>query len=166
MNNAPFSNIVVANNLIADYAGHSAINLGDGGSGTISYGPNVGLYNNIATNNANADNGHPVFGNQGNANVANVNNVNLLPLATGLGIFVSYTQNHGGTADFHLVASALSLIRKGTNLSANAAQCPEIMFDRDGKPRPASGAWDIGPYVYGVGRPAAPTGLRVVPNGQ
>ncbi len=163
MTNAPFSNIIVSNNLIADYGGHYAINLGNGGSGTISYGSNVGLYNNIATNNTNQDNGHPVFGNEGNPKVTNSNNVNFLPVS--IGVFVSYTQNRGGTADFHLLGSASSLIRKGTNLSANAAQCPEIMFDRDGKSRPASGAWDIGPYVAGVGRPAAPTGLRVVPNG-
>ena len=134
MGGAPFSNIVVSNNLIADYGAHGAINLGDGGSGTISYGSNVGLYNNIATNNTNDQNGHPVFGNQGNAKVANINNVNLV-LASGSGVFASYTQNQANLADFRLVSSASSLIGKGTNLSANAAQCPEIMFDRDGKPR-------------------------------
>ena len=153
MTNAPFSNIIVSNNLIADYGWHYAINLGDGGSGTVSYGSNVGLYNNIATNNYNEDNGHPVFSNQGNPKVANANNVNFLPLATGSGVFVSYTQSKANVADFHLVSSAASLIRKGTNLSAKAAQCPEIMFDRDGKPRPTTGAWDIGPYQYVSGAP-------------
>jgi hypothetical protein len=119
--------------------------LGDGGSGTISYGSNVGLYNNIATNNTNDQNGHPVFGNQGNAKVGNIHNVNLV-LASASGVFASYTRNQANLADFHLVSSASSLIGKGTNLSANAAECPEIMFDRDGKPRPATGAWSVGPY--------------------
>jgi len=146
MSNSPFANIIVSNNLIADYAGHYAISLGDGGSGTVSYGANVGLYNNIATNNTQEHNGHPVFSNLGNPKVANANNVNLLPLVTGAGVFASYTQNQANLADFHLVSSASSLIGKGTNLSANAAQCPEIIFDRDGKPRPATGAWSVGPY--------------------
>ena len=166
MTNAPFSNIIVSNNLIADYGGQYAINLGDRGPGTISYGSNVGLYNNVATNNTNQHNGHPVFGNVGNPKVANSNNVNFIPASVSAGVFVSYRQNHAGTADFHLRMSASSLIGKGTNLSANAAQCPEIMFDRDGKPRPTSGAWDIGPYVVGGGQPAAPTRLRIVPKGQ
>jgi hypothetical protein len=166
MNNAPFSNVVVSNNLIADYTFHTAINVGDRGSGTISYGLNIGLWNNIATNNTSDKNTNGVFKNQGNPKVTNVANVNLNPLATGRRVFVSYTQNKANLADFHLVSTASSLIGKGTNLSAYAAQCPEIMFDRDGKPRPASGAWDIGPYVVGVGRPPAATRLRVVPKGR
>jgi hypothetical protein len=146
MSSAPFNNIVVCNNLIADYTWHPATSVGDGGAGTISYGINIGIWNNVATNNGAVANGHPVFGNQGNPKVANVANVNFLPMATGSGVFVNYAQKHGDTADFHLVSSATALIGKGTNLSANAAECPEIMFDRDGKPRPATGAWSVGLY--------------------
>jgi hypothetical protein len=144
--NAPFNNVVVSNNLIADYTFHGAINVGDGGSGIISYGSNIGLWNDVATNNSSDTNGNLVFKNQGNPKVANVANVNFLSMATGSGVFVNYAEKHGDTADFHLVSSATALIGKGTNLSANAAQCPEIMFDRDGKPRPATGAWSVGPY--------------------
>lgn len=147
MNNAPFSNIIVTNNIIVDYGQHYAINVGDGGSGTIAYGANVGLWNNIATNNTNSDTGHPTFGNSGNPGVTNINNVNLA-IATGAGIWTSYVQNRADIADFHLLATATQFIGHGTNLSSNAAQCPEIQFDRDGVQRPTSGAWDIGPYQY------------------
>lgn len=143
--NAPFKNVVVAGNLIADYTHHNAANVGDGGAGTISFQGNNGLWNNIAT----FSTANPVFRGNPPDKVANLNNVNL----TSTSSFVRYQQNHGDTADFHLMSGATSLIGKGTNLSSNAAQCPEIMFDRDGNPRPASGAWDIGPYQYAAGGP-------------
>ena len=57
--------------------------------------------------------------------------------------FVSYTHYGGTNNNLHLLATALALRAMGTNLSSY------FTFDRDGNPRPASGAWDIGPYVYG-----------------
>ncbi len=47
------------------------------------------------------------------------------------------------SSDYHLSAGATSLIGKGANLYSN------FTTDKDGNPRPATGAWDIGPYVYG-----------------
>lgn len=62
--------------------------------------------------------------------------------------------------DFHLT-SASSLRGKGTNLSSLFAT------DKDGNPRPATGAWDIGPYQFSSTPtlpPNAPaTNLRIVP---
>src|SRR6267142_3395386 len=148
MNQAPFDNIVVAHNIVVDYTWHQAIAVGSGGSGTISYGANIGVWNNLATNNGAVDNGHPVFGETGNSKVTILNNVNFLHMPTGAGVFADYIQNYADAADFHLVSSAATLIGKGTNLSAQAGNCPELMFDRAGKPRPTSGAWDIRPYQY------------------
>jgi hypothetical protein len=58
--------------------------------------------------------------------------------------------------DYHLTSNSI-LRGKGTNLS--------YLFttDKDGNPRPASGAWEIGPYQYAGSAPAAPTGVHVVP---
>jgi hypothetical protein len=47
--------------------------------------------------------------------------------------------------DFHLTSSS-SLIGKGTVITDPAV--PELQEDADGVARPASGAWDIGPYQY------------------
>jgi hypothetical protein len=45
--------------------------------------------------------------------------------------------------DFHLLKTATSFIQQGANLSSYFAT------DKDGNTRPASGAWDLGPYQYG-----------------
>ena len=47
------------------------------------------------------------------------------------------------SSDYHLSAGATALIGKGANLYAYAT------IDKDGNPRPATGAWDIGAYAYG-----------------
>lgn len=48
-------------------------------------------------------------------------------------------------------------IGKGANLSSI------FTTDKDGNPRPSSGAWDIGPYQSASsGAPSAPTGLKIV----
>lgn len=148
MGGAPFKNVVVANNLVADYTFHIAISLGDGGSGTISYQGNVGAWNNIATFGT-----QTVFRLNPTNTVINLNNVNLNSTSS----FVSYAQNRADLGNFRLVSGATALIGKGTNLSSQATSCPQIMFDRDGKPRPSSGAWDIGPYQFVSGPTPTPT---------
>lgn len=66
--------------------------------------------------------------------------------------------------NYHLQASSPA-INSGINLSSYCADTPELCLDKDGKPRPQSGAWDIGAYVYVPGGdtapPGAPTGLSV-----
>jgi hypothetical protein len=55
--------------------------------------------------------------------------------------FASYSANNTGN-DYHLRAAASALIGLGANQSSFFG------VDFDGKPRPATGAWDIGPYQY------------------
>jgi hypothetical protein len=156
MNNAPFSDIVVANNIVADYGSHTAIALGAGGSGTIQYGSNLRVQNNIILNNNSTNPIHP------DPNVTISNNV----LSTGAGMFVSYIPNKANTADFHLVSPAPTLIGAGVNLTVNS-DISNITLDRDGVQRPASGNWDIGPYQYSATpqapqAPQAPQNLRIL----
>jgi hypothetical protein len=57
--------------------------------------------------------------------------------------FVNYAANN------YRLAAGSPLIGKGLNLSSTVGSS----LDRDGVARPASGAWDIGPYQYGQGLP-------------
>jgi hypothetical protein len=158
---ANMSNIVVAHNSILDYTFHEGTAIGEsgkGGGGTNVYGANIGVWNNIATNNTCAQ---ATFGDDTNPSVANAGNVNFQPMPTGAGVFVSYTQNRADLANLHLVSTATALIGHGTNLSSQAGNCPEIMFDRDGVARPASGPWDIGPYQYVGGPPKISIGIAI-----
>jgi len=47
-------------------------------------------------------------------------------------------------SNYHLSAGATALIGKGLNLYSLST------IDKDGNPRQASGAWEIGPYAYGT----------------
>jgi len=74
--------------------------------------------------------------------ITNYDNV-VLTTSQALTDFVSF--NAGSTNDnFHLLPTAAALIGKGVNLAAY------FTADKDGNPRPATGAWDIGPYQYSV----------------
>jgi hypothetical protein len=152
MTNAPFSDIVVANNIVADYDGHMAISLGTGGFGSISYGSNLRVQNNIILNN---NSPNPI---RQDSQVTISNNV----LSTGAGMFVSYTSNAANTANFHLVSPDPTLIGAAVNLTASS-DISNITLDREGVQRPASGNWDIGPYQYGsTSTPAPPQNLRIL----
>jgi hypothetical protein len=63
--------------------------------------------------------------------------------AIAISLFVNYLA--GSTnSDFHLKSGAGSLIGQGVNLSAY------FTTDYAGNTRPATGPWDIGPYIYGT----------------
>ena len=63
--------------------------------------------------------------------------------ANAISLFVNYIA--GSTnSDFHLKSGAGSLIGQGVNLSAY------FTTDYAGNTRPATGPWDIGPYIYGT----------------
>ena len=63
--------------------------------------------------------------------------------ANATSLFVNYVA--GSTnSDFHLKSGAGSLIGQGVNLSAY------FTTDYAGNTRPATGPWDIGPYIYGT----------------
>jgi hypothetical protein len=63
---------------------------------------------------------------------------------SGLPTFTSYSVRSASN-DFHLLVSDTAARGQGANLSAY------FTTDRDGVTRPASGAWDLGPYQYAAG---------------
>jgi hypothetical protein len=72
---------------------------------------------------------------------------------TGIPDFVSYSA-YNTSNNLHLLSGATSDIGTGLNLSTY------FTTDKDGNPRPATGAWDMGAYVYNsAGVPVPPTGL-------
>jgi hypothetical protein len=152
LTNAPFNDIVVCNNIVADYASHIAIAIGTGGSGSISYGSNLRVENNIVTNN---QSGTPI---RPDSHFTNSNNV----VSSGVGYFVSYTANKANTANFHLVSPDTTLIGAGANLTS-VSSFAGVTLDRDGNQRPATGSWNIGPYgVTGSGPGGEPSNLRII----
>jgi len=73
-----------------------------------------------------------------------------------------------GSNDFHLQSNSAAR-GAGINLYNTMSQLPWGSYDYEGKPYPASGAWDVGPLQYASGSvgnppPAAPTGLTAVVN--
>lgn len=66
--------------------------------------------------------------------------------------------------DFRLTATDNVARGKGRNLSYLVGSVPMIEIDFDGNTRPASGAWDIGPYQFDLSnRPSPPRGGRISP---
>jgi len=130
-----FTDVLIANNAVLDYGGHGAIALNNtsGSSATFS-----GC---LVANNAIVNSGAPDL--SGNSTTPSINNPNLTSATAAL-YFTSYTLGNASD-NLHLTALASSLIGKGTNLTAWG-----ITTDADGNARPASGAWDIGPYQYSV----------------
>jgi hypothetical protein len=68
-------------------------------------------------------------------------------------MFVSYSVLGGPANNYHLKSSASSLIGKGANLYQY------FTLDRSGNPRPQTGAWDVGPYVYSSSGQSSTTSL-------
>ena len=125
------TNCVIANNILVDSAFAGGIaDLQSSGTPT--------FINDIVANNISLNSG--AMGND--SRVAQYGNVSVTS-AQAATDFVSYTHYGGTNNNLHLLATALALRAMGTNLSSY------FTVDKDGNPRPASGAWDIGPYVYG-----------------
>jgi hypothetical protein len=61
--------------------------------------------------------------------------------------FLSYMIG-SSTNNYRLTPAATALIGQGMNLSSYCADSPELCRDRDGHARPATGAWDVGPYQH------------------
>ncbi|MDE1941243.1 MAG: peptidoglycan-binding protein, partial [Patescibacteria group bacterium] len=58
----------------------------------------------------------------------------------------SFVDRSGG--DFHLASNDTLARGQGINLSAYCSSIPALCTDKDGKPRPSTGPWDIGAYQY------------------
>jgi hypothetical protein len=146
-----FNDIIIANNLVADYGHHQAIGLGN------SPGSNTRITSCVMANNIalNVTLDLPI-NNNNDPNIAYANNISV-SLSNGIGHFVNYVPLRSNN-DFHLVAADRTFRGKGTNLSTY------FITDKDGGTRPAGSAWDIGPYQFGAANtPQAPRNLRTVP---
>lgn len=140
-----FTDVMVANNLIADYRGHGSINLRNNPGQGSSFSQ-CSVINNIIINSDGIGVGSSV--------TATPNIV--IALSSGSGHFVRYTPSASNN-DFHLLAVDTTFRGKGTALSSYFSS------DKDGKLRAPTGVWDVGPYVYSVyNAPPPPANLRVV----
>ena len=131
----PMTNCIVCNNLAVDYVGHTTWAFS--GSGQGNFYTNCWMANNLSVNGG----GLGPVENQ----VIIADNVLNITASQASNIFVRYVPFGGTNNDFHLTANATALIGQGTNMSQFFAT------DKDGNLRPASGAWDIGPYQYASG---------------
>ena len=134
--NPVISGCVMANNIIVDmpnpYGGMSLF-FGQAGGSAATYTGNI-VANNIMVNSI------AEVVTSGSATELDAVSLSASQAATD---FVNYTQNNTNF-NFHLAAAATALIGKGANESSY------FTIDKDGNPRPVSGAWDIGPYQYSV----------------
>ncbi len=143
-----WNDIVIANNLISGVSGAAILLNG----GPTQY-TNTEVYNNIGCNSG--------YSNYAGIDVSSqITAANNLPsYSCGPGMFTSYqnVSGSGFTYDFHPTSGATGLIGQGANLYSY------FTSDKDGNPRPATGAWDIGPYeVTGATTISAPNGLHLL----
>ena len=142
-----FNDIVIANN-VCDYS--------DAGSNPIALN-NITSFSTTFTACVVANN-TVIYGSgidtQGNTTSTLIDNA-VVSRTQAASYFAKYS---AGTtnSDFHLLAAAASLIGHGANESAY------FTTDKDGKARPATGAWDIGAYQYGTNSVPTPI-LQVTP---
>lgn len=140
-----FNDVIIANNTIADYGGHAAINLRNN-PGQSSTFTNCIVSNNICVNGGG-------FGiESGITSADNISTTN------GAGHFVSYVPLSASN-DFHLASGDTMFKDKGVSLSSY------FSIDKDSNAR-NDGAWDIGAYEFGsdnvVSNLTNPKNLRVV----
>jgi hypothetical protein len=129
--NRTFTDVVIANNIVADYVNHSAGGMGDAGS-WIATCINCITSNNIAINSIKFDS---------KVGVTQEHNITISS-ADAINNFVKYVINGGLNNDYHLKSSATTLIDMGTNLGTY------FTIDMDGISRPQGTGWDIGAYEY------------------
>jgi len=145
-----FNDIIFANNVADGYGNNGSYTLNNvtGSSHPTTFSGGV-IINNVSVNGG-------YISTDGNTTSTVINNATLTT-AQGAADFVKYTANGGTNNDFHLLAAASALIGHATNEWA----C--FTTDRDGKPRPVTGNWDMGPYQYAlITNPLTPV-LQVTP---
>jgi len=131
-----FTDIVVCNNVIADYGNHLAIALQNNpGQASIFTACIVADNADVNSNGIGID---PA--------VARAGNIRLSPAAAGK-TFLEYSPLNPGN-DFHLSPDAGLLIARGANLSRYADS------DKEGVKRRPLGGWDVGAYARGGAGPA------------
>jgi hypothetical protein len=147
MGRAPnFTDVVIANNLSDGYLNHSSFVLNNVTSHPSQFTSCL-ISNNVGVNGGGLDT-------TGNTSTPTTDNV-LLSASAGSANFVSYATNSTSN-NYQLLAGATSLIGQGANWTSY------FTIDKNGKSRPATGAWAVGPYVYGGSNvPMAPQSLHV-----
>jgi hypothetical protein len=157
------------------------------------YGINMTIKNNIFIGNGSNNNGdgwYQIAYNTPSGLVRDYNYISRTPVGTAYTVFnapwqTSGQETHGINGgnphfvdftnhNYHLTSESTVLLDKGADLSGtescinigadNTSYCNWTYFnyDKDGNPRP-SGAWDIGPYEYGVSpRPNPPGNLKII----
>jgi hypothetical protein len=132
---ATFSDVVIANNIAVDYGNNQVGFALNNHTSKGAQFPNCVVANNIQINTPGPDL-------QGN-NTTPVQDQISYTSAQAASKFVKYVLDGGLNNDFHLLSGDTDLIGKGVNESSY------FTTDQGGGARPASGAWDIGPYQYG-----------------
>jgi hypothetical protein len=130
---ATMTDLIVANNIAVDYVGHGVFGVGGNPSVAADF---TGSYvvNNISINSG----GYTSL----RTGVTGLDNVFSLTQAQANLMFVKYVPFGGTNNNFHLLATALTLIQQGTNMSGY------FTTDMNGNSRPTTGPWDIGACVY------------------
>ena len=139
-----FVNCMCANNTAAD------MNIYSGAIST-SYGYNFGgssassWINTIVDNNVSINSG--IIGFLGGTSAIIKNDNVALAANQGSTNFVAFTTSGGTNNNYHLLATAVSLVGQGTNLTTS------FITDFSGNTRVATGAWDVGAYAYIIRQP-------------
>lgn len=128
------TDVIICNNTIDGYVGHSSISLYNPGSTAATF------VNCVVKNNVTVNSGFNI-----SSSVSTANNVNVSSANAAL-YFASYAGNRTNN-DYHLMTAASPLLGSAANLSSY------FTIDKDDKSRPASGAWDIGAYQFGITAP-------------
>jgi hypothetical protein len=148
-----FSDIVIANNLFANFGYVNGTWMGMFGLrfDAIATTASVSYSGNVVENNIGINAGFDIT----SSGTVSADNVEVDGANTGN--FVSYVQLPATSPvdNYHLLSTASSFIGKGANLSAY------FSTDKDGNTRPATGAWDLGPYEYGASGSPPVEGLSI-----
>ncbi len=177
---AAIDNLRIYNNTIVD-CNYNGMNIADRVGGRLT---NMKIYNNLVVNSGGYSRGINLRGNQAvnpsldyNMIYSNydssqygwnwygapktVSQMNALGFETHgkfqFPNFTRYTQN--AAENVYTLSAGSPAIDAGSDLGSAFAA------DRDGRPRPQGGAWDIGAYEFGAGpsaKPAAPQNLRLL----
>ena len=145
-----FSDILFANNAADGYGNNGSYTLNNvTGSSHPTTFTGCTIINNVSVNGG-------YISTDGNTTSTIINNATLTT-AQGAADFVKYTVTGGTNNDFHLLAAATALIGHATN------ELSYFTADKDGKARPVTGNWDMGPYQYGSGVTTNTPLIRVTP---
>jgi len=147
------ANCLLANNIVEPVPSSAFGTFFGGFSGqTGSFANNI-VANNIVINESSSQS---YFGSTiSQAGAATESDTVFLTTAQAASDFLANTTT-STNGNFHLTSAATALIGEGINLSSY------FTIDKDENLRPATGAWDIGPFVYGATNTPVPPTLNAL----